>query len=189
MSYWQQYIEKTKNNSPRRLLVRAIELVKNKGCALDIGAGALNDSRYLIEMGFGKVIALDIEEVPELSKDFDNNIFTFQKIAIEDYDFPNNAFDLINAQFVLPFVSGNEIERVMIDMKKSLHTGGLLVGQFFGPKDSWSNRKDVTVFTKKEVEEFLKGLDIIFFEEEESDKKTPLESEKHWHTFHFIARL
>lgn len=189
MSYWQQYIEKTKNNSPRRLLVRAMELVENKGCALDIGAGALNDSRYLLEKGFGKVIALDIEEVLEFSKDLDSNIFIFQNIAVEDYAFPIDTFDLINAQFVLPFVSRNEIERVMIDMKKSLRARGLLVGQFFGPKDSWSRRKDVTVFAKTEVEEFLNGSDIIFFEEEESDKKTPLEPEKHWHIFHFIARL
>ena len=52
MSHWSQYIAKTKNKSPRPLLVRALSYVKNKNKALDLGAGALNDSRYLLENGF-----------------------------------------------------------------------------------------------------------------------------------------
>ena len=188
MSNWPAYIEKTKNKHPRPLLVRAMEYVEHKDSALDVGAGALNDSRFLLESGFRKVTALDIEAVPEVNQGFDRNIFSFQKSAIEDFDFPADSFDLVNAQFVLPFVRKSEIGRVMDAIKKSLHPNGIFVGQFFGLKDSWAGGKDVSAFSRKEVKKFLEGLDIIYFDEEENDKKTLLGPVKHWHIFHFIAK-
>jgi len=71
MSLWPQYIEKTKNKPPRRLLVQALGFVKNKNAALDLGAGAFNDTRYLLQAGFKKVIAVDREETVELMQEFD----------------------------------------------------------------------------------------------------------------------
>lgn len=187
MNNWSRYINKTKNNFPRPLLVQALDFVENKGSALDIGSGALNDSRYLLGEGFKKVIALDKEGLSPLPEEFNCDAFSFKKCTVEDYNFPINSLDLINAQFILPFVDKRKIDNVTESIKKSLKPRGVFVGQFFGSKDSWSNRKDVQVYSKAEVYNFLDELDILFFNEEEKDVMTPLEKMKHWHIFHFIV--
>lgn len=51
MAVWEDYFERTKNKPPRPLLLEAVTYVKEKGFALDLGSGALNDSLYLREHG------------------------------------------------------------------------------------------------------------------------------------------
>lgn len=185
---WGGYINTTKNKPPRRLLVRAIKDIKNKETALDLGAGALNDSKYLLEQGFKQVIAVDIEENLELFNNIDKRHFSFKKVAIENYDFLPNTFDLINAQFVLPFLPREKIVSVIDNIKHSLKIDGIFVGQFFGINDSWNKKPAVYVYTKQKIEEFLFNLDIAYFQEEEKDDKTAMGAEKHWHIFNFIAK-
>ena len=83
MTDWQTYIKNTSKRAPRTLLVKALEYITEKNAALDLGAGALNESRLLIERGFKKVIALDITESPDLIKGLDKKVFQFKKIKIE----------------------------------------------------------------------------------------------------------
>jgi len=114
-------------------------------------------------------------------------IFSFEKNAIENYDFAKNTFDIVNAQLVLPFVRKDQIIKVVTDIKKSLSLGSVFVGQFFGVKDSWSANGDVVVYSRQEVDEFLSNLNVVYFQEEEKDDTTALGQNKHWHIFHFIA--
>jgi len=188
MHNWPRYIDKSKNRPPRPLLVRALDFVEDKKSTLDIGAGALNDSRYLLEKGFKQVIALDKEVSSMLIKEFDDKNFIFKKCAAEDYAFPTESFDLINAQFVMPFVPKQKMDKLIKAIKKALKSRGIFTGQFFGPKDSWSNRKDTQVYSRTEVDNFLDELDILFFDEEEKDDRAAFQAMKHWHIFHFIAR-
>lgn len=188
MFNWGGYISTTKNRPPRQLLVQAIKDVKNTEIALDLGAGALNDSKYLLEQGFKRVIAVDIEENLELSNNIDKWRFSFKKVAIENYDFLSNTFDLINAQFVLPFIPREKIESAIDNIKHSLKNDGIFVGQFFGINDDWKNKPGVCIYTKQKIEELLFNLDIVYFREEEKDGKTAMGKEKHWHIFNFITK-
>ncbi|HPT08200.1 MAG TPA: class I SAM-dependent methyltransferase [bacterium] len=188
MFNWKEYINTTKNKPPRQLLVQALKYVKDKEVALDLGAGALNESKYLLEHGFKKVIAIDNEENLELISKINNKNFIFKKTAIEDYNFSENKFNLINAQFVLPFIKKEKINEVVSNIKNSLKNNGIFVGQFFGKNDSWSNATGICVYTEKEIKKFLTNLDIIYFQEEEKDGQTAMDGEKHWHIFHFIAK-
>lgn len=188
MSDWQEYINKTKNQAPRTLLVKALDYIKIKEAALDLGAGALNDSKCLQLAGFKKVYAVDTEEDQKLIKELDDQVFVFQKVAIEDYVFPLNFFDLVNAQFVLFFVKRDKITRVINDIKKTLKPGGIFVGQFLGLNDSWTNNPAVCAYLRVDVEEFFSGLEIIYFQEEEKDGMTAMNQTKHWHIFNFIVR-
>jgi len=187
MTDWQTYIKSTSNRAPRTLLVKALEYITEKKAALDLGAGALNESKLLIENGFKKVIALDITASPELIKDLDKKVFQFKKTKIEDYIFPENYFDIVNAQFVLPFIEKDKIEKLMFDIKKSLRPGGIFLGQFFGLRDAWKSNPEVSVYSEIKVKEFLFGLEIIYFYEEEKDGQTAAGEAKHWHDFHFIC--
>ena len=188
MADWPKYINKTKGGPPRRLLMYALKFVQNKDAALDIGAGALNDSIYLLQNGFKKVVALDKVDLSELTKDFEVKAFSFIKGSVADYTFPEKTFDLINAQYVLPFIHKEELAGVMDKAKKSLKHNGIFVGQFFGPRDSWSDRAEVSTHSKAEIVKFLENLEVIYFEEEEKDDVTALGPKKHWHIFHFIAK-
>ena len=59
MFNWSDYIKKTKDRKPRSLLIESLNYVKNKGRSLDLGAGALNDSIFLLQSGFDSVTAID----------------------------------------------------------------------------------------------------------------------------------
>lgn len=188
MPNWPAYINATKNKQPRQLLTQASKYLINKGAALDLGAGALNESKYILGLGFKEVVAIDKEENLGLINKINNSAFIFKKIKIEDYIFPTNYFNLVNAQFVLPFIAREKIGKVMENIKNSLTSGGLFVGQFFGAKDSWKNSPSVCVYTEREIRDLLLGLDIVYFQEEEKDGPTALGGEKHWDIFHFIAK-
>lgn len=190
---WLEYIAKTKGREPRALLQKALVLIKDRDAALDLGAGALNDSRYLLESGFQSVMAIDRELIPEevikleWARQFSER-FSFNLKSIEDFVFPVSAFNLVNAQFVLPFIEKTALSRVLDGIKSSLRPGGIFTGQFFGERDSWQGQLDGAVYSEKECRDFLAGLEIVYFKEDEYDGPSLLNGEKHWHLYNFIAQ-
>ncbi len=189
MSNWNDYYEQTKNKPPRRSLVKAMLYVIEKDAALDIGSGALNDSMYLLSEGFAHVTALDKEPVAEeIAKTLPQDKFTYVIQSAEDFTFPKDAHNLINAQFSLPFISPIRFDDVWKEITASLKKGGLFVGQLFGDRDEWSTNKNMTFHSKKEAEKLLAYFHVVDFEEDEEDRPTAAGNLKHWHVFHFIAR-
>jgi len=186
---WQEYFEKTKNGKPRPLLVKAVEFVKEKNEALDLGSGAFNDVNYLLSIGFNHVVAVDKVSVADdilkslLPTKVSNIISRF-----EDFDFVENNFDLINAQYSLPFIEKDSFDMVFGKIIKSLKPNGVFTGQFFGERDEWNKGDNkMTFHAKSEAEKLLQGLKVIEFTEEEKDGNTAAGNPKHWHVFHFIA--
>ena len=49
---WSEYFEFTREKPPFLLLIEALKYVTDKGKAIDIGGGALKDTRYLLDEGF-----------------------------------------------------------------------------------------------------------------------------------------
>ncbi|MDB5266579.1 MAG: class SAM-dependent methyltransferase [Parcubacteria group bacterium] len=186
---WEQYYEQTKETPPRPSLVNAVELVQDKHEALDLGSGALNDTRYLLSVGFEHVTAVDKNPVSgEVLEQLPAEKVTYEISSFEDFDFVEGAYDLINAQYSLPFTSKGKFNDVIQSIIKSLKPGGVFVGQFFGDRDEWNvEGRDMTFQTKEEAESLLQGLKIAEFSEEEKDGKTAAGETKHWHVFHFIA--
>ncbi len=168
---WNEYIEKTKNNTPRPWLIKALDFVEEKECAIDLGCGALFDTKYLVQHGFKKVVALD--KTNSAQAIFDNfssdekNKIDYTISSFEDYMFPSEKYDLINAQFSIPFISPTSFEEVFRKIKNSLKPNGILVGQFFGEKDSWKQtRPNLTFHTRKQVEDLLSDMEILEFNED-----------------------
>lgn len=186
---WRKYIDKTSSNAPRPLLVEALPFVKEKGSALDFGAGALVDTKHLLEQGFGHVTALDNDEASEeRSKEIISENFVFAKNRFEDFDYPTNKYDLINAQFAISFIHKDRFTDVFTKILNSLKKGGIITGNIFGDKDEWNKpESDKTFLNKEQFDEFFSNLTIHKFAEEEYDKETALGTMKHWHTLQFIA--
>lgn len=186
---WRNYIEKTKDNPPRPFLIEALEFVKERGAALDMGPGALNASKYLLDQGFRSVIALDAKPVAvEIAQSLPQDRFNYIISSFEQFNFPLNAYDLINAEFSLPFSTPQEFDRVFDAITHSLKEGGVLTGQLFGDRDEWANNPRMTFHTEAQARKVLGKLNILKFLPDERDGKTAEGNPKHWHIFHFIAQ-
>jgi len=186
---WLDYVEKTKSKPPRPLLVKALQFLERRDIALDLGAGALNDSIYLLSEKFVHVTAIDKEPVAaKIAKDLPLERFTYKISSLEDTVFPADEVDLVNAQYALPFIKPERFDEVWERISNSLKIGGVFTGQLFGQKDEWAGNRNMTFHTKAAAHQILARFDLLDFEEEEADKPTAMGNMKHWHVFHFIAR-
>lgn len=187
---WQSYFERTKDNPPRALLVAALPFVTRRDAALDLGAGALNDSRYLLEQGFRHVTAIDNDPVAQaVAKTFPKDRFTYGIASFEHFAFPENAYDLVNAQFSLPFIRPDRFDAVLGKILRALRPSGIFTGQLFGDRDTWNAPgRNMTFHTHEEATRLLSTLEMLRFEEEEKEGSTALGEQKHWHILHFIAK-
>ena len=189
-STWSDYCEKTRSRGPRSLLTKALSALKNRDCALDLGSGALNDSKFLLEQGFNHVTALDMEPVAEsIAKALPPNRFSYIISDFESYQFPENQFDLINAQFSLPFNPPETFNQLIDKIYKSLNSQGVFTGQFFGDKDEWNQpASKLTFHSCAQAKKVLSPFSMIFFAEREDDQTTVAGNLKHWHVIDFIVR-
>jgi tellurite methyltransferase len=187
---WSKYVEKTKERGPRELLVEAMQFVAGRDAALDLGAGALHDSKYLLQQGFKHVIAVDRENLAqEIADALHSEQLEYKIASFEEFDFRESAFDIVNAEYSLPFNPPQTFGSVFAKLKQSLKPEGVFAGQLFGDRDEWaSHNPKMTFCTRAEAEELLRDLEVIKFEEEEKDGKPVIGNIKHWHIFHIIAR-
>jgi len=185
---WLQYYKTTRGRAPRPLLVKALEYVSNKDMAIDIGAGALSDTVYLLDNGFD-VTAIDKSPfMEEEDKNIPSDKLHPFIIGFEDFDFGKDRYDIANAINALPFTNPGNFDSVFKNIKNSLKNGGIFCGQFFGVNDEWSSDPLMTFHTKEQVESLLSDMNIISLIEQEKDTETAKGDMKHWHLFHVIAR-
>ena len=184
------YIAARRFDPPRPLLIRAAALAAPKDRALDAGAGALNATKYLLSAGFAHVTAFDAAPASQkVAEGLPPGRATFVLSRFEDYAYPANAFDLVNAEFSLPFIGPAEFAGVFAGLLGAIKPGGLFTGQLFGPSDSWNTPESGMNFHPRgEVERLLRGFEILELEEEDHPGTTKLGEPKHWHIFHLLAR-
>lgn len=186
---WAQYYENTKRKPPSKLLMLALAYVENKNTALDLGAGAFVDSLFLLENGF-MVTAVDSSSASQdLAYTLDNPKFNFIYAQFDNFSFSPNAYDLISAQWALPFNPPDTFEQMFTHLKSSLKPRGIFTGHFFGKNDQWNvSGKNMTFHTKEEIIELLSPSEIIQLKEEEKDGTTADGTPKHWHVYYVIAQ-
>ena len=179
-----EYLMATKDRKPSWLLEEALPYVKDGKAALDLGAGALNDARFLISEGY-TVDAVDSEpSFVEYDKDSSINCIVS---TFADFAFPAEQYDLVNAQYSLPFNPPETFDDVFVRLTSSLKKGGVFVGQFFGTEDGWSDRPHMTFLTREKIETVLAPYTLQTFIEKKGLRPTAAGPEKFWHTFDVIA--
>ncbi len=181
---FQKYIEATKDRKPSQLLIEALTYVRYRGQALDLGAGALHDTRFLLSEGF-TVIAVDREPSFALGKEALGAECIVSTFA--DFSFLTNSNDLINAQWALPFNPRESFDAMFARLIDSLVINGIFTGHLFGPEDAWAHNTNMTFHTEKEVRELLDTFTIHKLEEIKRIGKTKLGQDKFWHYFEIIA--
>jgi len=187
---WDKYAQNAKDRPPRELLRRALEFVPARGAAIDLGAGALNDTRLLLDEGFAVVAALDSAPIAQdIADTLPADRFTYVISTFELFDFPTEAFDLVNAQYALPFIHPDHFAAVFSRIVAALKPGGILTGQFFGNFDDWAGTPGMTFHTLAQARTALGDLRPLEFEEyDEPSSQTLNGKPKHWHYYDIIAR-
>lgn len=185
---WKKYYRNTKNNPPSPLLVRALAYVRRKGKAIDIGGGALRDTRFLLEQGFDVTVIDQEESLVDMAEAIGSKKLHPFVSKFTDFDFPEGEYDLASAMFSLPFNPPGTFDLVFDRIKRSLAQDGIFCGQFFGVRDDWSANPKMSFHAKAQVDERLADMEILALNEKEWDGKTADGKPKHWHVIHFIAR-
>ncbi len=191
---WNSYTENTKNEPTRHLTVKAMRFVRAKGRALDLGPGALNESRFLLEQGFKVVVAVNkhpLESdatVRERAASFPPGRFEYRVSMFDAFDFEPAAYDFINAQFSLPFSPPETFERMFTSLKSSLKPDGIVAAQFFGSRHEWNGTPGMTFVDRIRARELLSDLTLECFGEIEGPFRSAHGGIKYGHTFSFIAR-
>lgn len=185
---WQEYYEITKNKPPTKLLIKALENVAAKNKAIDIGGGALKDTRYLLEQGFDVTVVDKADLMAKEAEAIKSDKLHYFVSSFADFDFPKSEYDIASAMYSLPFNPPDSFDAVFTRIKESLVNGGIFCGQCFGVRDEWSTNQKMTFHTKEQVEKLLSDMEVILLDEEEKDDRTANGTPKHWHIFHFIAK-
>ena len=148
------------NEAPFPILEMALEKTVDRSNALDIGSDTSLEVRRMIEAGFEQITAIDQVCCEDLYK-LDSDIVTIEKCLVEEYKFLQDAFDLVSALFVLPFVQRQQLARVVTDIASSLKKGGIFVATFFGEKDFRAGDVRVNTLTDAEINYLVRDMKIL----------------------------
>ena len=187
---WAEHLQQTKEAAPSGSLIRALSFVVQKDQALDLGGGGLRDTRYLLSQGFQSVTVIDREpSVVQLASNLPTDKFQALVQDFDTFEFPTETYDIINAQYSLPFNPPETFHRVMEGIKRSLKTGGVFCGQLFGDQDEWNTPGTTFTFhTEHDAKLLFSDMELIDFQEKVRDAILADGKLKHWHVFNIIAR-
>jgi len=171
-------------------LIDALSHLPTNGTrALDVGAGPLNDTRFLLRAGLS-VDAVDHDPlVARLAKEVRDRRFNFVQADIRDFKIARGAYALIVAIHTLPFLRCDAVFRLVPRLVDGLENDGVLCCTMFGPEDGWAAcRPHMTFLSRPEVEALFRPLEPLSFVETRFDGVTANNRAKRWHVMRCIFR-
>src|ERR1017187_3686467 len=101
---WADFYKVTKGNPHWFLLEKAVVLLGRRGQALDLGCGAGRDTRYLLAQGWDvTAVDRDSHAIALLAELPQEHLRVIQS-SFEDFAYGHERYDLVSAQFSLPFI-------------------------------------------------------------------------------------
>jgi SAM-dependent methyltransferase len=183
---------------PRILSERALSAIRNekgeeeKLKVLDIGCSTGGDTLYFLKNNC-QVHAIDkykqalepLENYATAQK-IEKEQLTTATTSIENADLTANTYDLVQANFVIPFTDKETFPETMTKIKRSIKSGGYFAGSFFGNHHSWATNSNVHVInTPVELKKLFveDGFQIIVLE-----RKEKKDAGTHWDKINVIAK-
>lgn len=175
----------------RPLAVAAVEAVDLESAsaprmAIELGCGRGVEARFLAENGFS-VLTYDADRsIEPLLVELGQVLpITHSSIDLARISALPPAH-LVLSCATLPFVRREAFPALWRSIRESLRPGGVLAVDLFGDRDDWA-ATDGTFLTRDEVEELLRGLEVVDLVEEECEGRS-FSGAKHWHTYRVVAR-
>ncbi|MBN8994133.1 MAG: class I SAM-dependent methyltransferase [Rhizobiales bacterium] len=175
---------------PNTLATEAVAaLGAERGRALDLGAGALADSRLLLRAGFA-VTAVDCDpHSAALAGEVDDPDFTFVAADIRDVAIAPGAYRLILALHLLPMFERAEVDVLVPRIVAGLVPGGVLATTFFGTRDGWAGRRPkMTFLSRPGIEALFADLEPLSLAERSYDGTDATGRPKRWQVFRCLFR-
>lgn len=97
---------------------------------LDLGCGYGWHCLYAAEQGASRVLGIDLSEkmlevAQKKAKDAGTNVISYQRMAMEEYDYPANSFDVVISSLALHYVS--DLPAIYQKVYGTLRQGGKFV--------------------------------------------------------------
>ena len=187
----EEYYNKTKGNNPSGLLRTFFYMNFDKELkgktAIDLGAGAGNDAKFLLEKGF-KVTCIDKEEKSKeiiMSQITQNENLKFELQEFEKIKL--HKADLIYSCFSLHFCNPEKFDNLMDEIMENVNLNGFFVGNFLGKEDGWYGNDKKTFLSKERVLDYFKDFEIKYYAEKKYVKDAVIGGKKNWHVFEIMA--
>jgi trans-aconitate methyltransferase len=191
---WEGYYTALEGRAARRLLLETLALISTskqgspRRVAIDLGCGDGTETRELLARGWN-VVAIDktpqaIARVRASVPAEDCPRLTAIAAAFTDIELP--PADLIYAGLSLPFCDPDSFGELWPRISVAVREDGWFAGHFFGPRDSWVGRVDMTFLSREQVCALLTDFRIEGYQEQDEDGDS-FAGRKHWHVFHVIA--
>lgn len=194
---WPVYYTGTQRTKAHTTLQQAVAACGvERYCAVDLGCGQGADSKYLLDQGWPQVVAIDATaEVrtyfaadPVLAQAMKLGQLDLQICRFEDFVWPHQPVDLVNASLSLPFCAPDKFAALWADLELHIKEGGLFAGHLFGPRDSWARRSDMVFHDEAAVRQLFKGWQRLDLREQEEDRPSVGGPMKHWHIWDVVAQ-
>jgi tellurite methyltransferase len=184
---WRDFVRITAGAPPWPQLERAAGLFLQPGDALDVGAGAGRDTAYLLQRGW-RVTAVDSSPSAAAA---------LRRLPLQDNlrvvvstaeDFQPATYDLVNAQYSLPFIARSRFDITVQRLRDSVRPRGVMAATFFGTNDEWNLPGAAQTFSiESDIERTFNGWQLIQLTEVDEDGRVADGTPKHWHVFDVIA--
>jgi len=133
MSKWDQY-DSSVGDDPHPFVVGAVERYATaRDTALDLGAGNLRHTTFLLKNGFKKVIAVD-EEIRGQSNKSSIEIVTMR---LQEFVPGQQSCSFVLCWATLFFLAQSEVPAIFDRVYAALKPGGIFVCNVLGEKDDW----------------------------------------------------
>lgn len=146
-------------DTPNLLVIHALKnYVTGRRASLDLGAGNLRDSKFLLSKGFARVVAVDQSE--------DSLAFSVPGVElhiapIQTWKPEEGSFDFAFSCNTLFFLSREQTVNVFQNVLNGLRSGGIFACNVLGEKDSLIRPGWSCVFTVERLISICEGFEVL----------------------------
>lgn len=174
---------------PSPFLKFALEYATVKDEAIDIGAGAMLDTKQIVDAGFTHVIASDVNPNTEgyLIDELRDHV-SLKTEDVNSFDYPADSFDLVYSSKALQYLKAENTDRALENIFRSIRKGGLFVGAIFGLYDDQVDLNKGYFPTFAEIKSKFKDSEWKLIKATKRDSDSPNPHYEKMNLYGIIAR-